>query len=138
MRVSAGVWARFRSRRLLRSKHLRTARYVNFGGVNLAAVERNEPPGAILRYDGRLATPSACVHIVRLLWLPRYTWLYCAVCPIFRPTVWTVRDLTDTANWSIDSDGRFPSKRLPEARFRARPPFDFYRLMRNYWESIGF
>ena len=34
-----------------------------------AAVERKEPPGAMLRYDGRLTTPSACPHIVRLLWL---------------------------------------------------------------------
>ena len=31
--------------------------------------ERKEPPGAMLRYDGRLTTPSACPHIVRLSWL---------------------------------------------------------------------
>jgi hypothetical protein len=26
---------------------------------------RKEPPGAILRYDGRLTTPSACLRIVK-------------------------------------------------------------------------
>jgi len=30
---------------------------------------RKEPPGAMLRYHGRLTTPSACPHIVRLSWL---------------------------------------------------------------------
>jgi len=32
-------------------------------------LRRKEPPGAMLRYDGRLTTPSACPHIVRLSWL---------------------------------------------------------------------
>jgi hypothetical protein len=32
-------------------------------------VRREEPPGAMLRYHGRLTTPSACHHIVRLSWL---------------------------------------------------------------------
>jgi hypothetical protein len=49
------------------SRHFRTAHCLNFGGVlTLAAVKRKEPPGAVLRYDGRLTTPSACSHIVRL------------------------------------------------------------------------
>jgi len=40
--------------------------HVNFAGVfALTAVECKEPPGAILRYDGRLATPSACGPIIR-------------------------------------------------------------------------
>ena len=44
--------------------------YVNFGGVlTFAAVERKEPPGAMVRFDGRLTTPSACPRIVRLSWL---------------------------------------------------------------------
>jgi hypothetical protein len=32
--------------------------------LTFAAVERKEPPGALLRYDGRLTTPSACLRIV--------------------------------------------------------------------------
>ena len=28
-----------------------------------------EPPGAVLRCDGRLTAPSTCPHIVRLWWL---------------------------------------------------------------------
>ena len=28
--------------------------------------QKREPPGVVLRYDGRLATPSACPHIVRV------------------------------------------------------------------------
>ena len=35
--------------------------------------QKREPPGAMLRYDGRLTTPSACPHIVRLSWLS-YFW----------------------------------------------------------------
>jgi hypothetical protein len=33
----------------------------------LAAVERKEPPGAMVRYDGRLTTPSACLRILQVL-----------------------------------------------------------------------
>jgi hypothetical protein len=46
--------------------------------------------------------------------------------------------LTAAANWSMDSDRSFSPKRLPKARVRARPPFAFYYLMRNYWEGFGF
>jgi hypothetical protein len=35
----------------------------------VGALRRKEPPGAMLRYHGRLTTPSACPHIVRLSWL---------------------------------------------------------------------
>jgi hypothetical protein len=52
--------------------------------------------------------------------------------------VGTVRDLTATADWSIDSDRSFLPKRLPNAQFRAKPPFVFSYLMRNYWEAVGF
>jgi hypothetical protein len=44
--------------------------------LTFAAVERKEPPGAMVRFDGRLTTPSACAHIVRLLWLSQ---LYTAI-----------------------------------------------------------
>jgi hypothetical protein len=48
-----------------------------YGGVFLGLnslgrtkwIKRKEPPGAMLRYDGRLTTPSACPHIVTLSWL---------------------------------------------------------------------
>ena len=43
------------------------ARFVDFCGT-LGVVKLKEPPGAMLRYDGRLTTPSACPHIVRLSW----------------------------------------------------------------------
>jgi hypothetical protein len=46
--------------------------------------------------------------------------------------------LTATADWSIDSDRSFPPKRLPKAQFRAKSPFAFSYLMRNYWEGFGF
>jgi hypothetical protein len=46
--------------------------------------------------------------------------------------------LTATADWSIDSDKSFAPKRLPKAQFRAKPPFVFSYLMRNYWEGFGF
>ena len=63
---------KFQSRRLLRSQHFRTAHCVNFGGVlALAAVERKEPSGAMVRYNGRLTTPSTCPHIARLSSLSR-------------------------------------------------------------------
>jgi hypothetical protein len=52
------------------------------GVLTLAAVERQEPPGAMLRYHGRLTTPSACPHIVLVLtassrfgcWTVNYDW----------------------------------------------------------------
>ena len=38
----------------------------------------------------------------------------------------------------VNSERSLSPKRLPEARFRAKPPFVFYCLMRNYWEGFGF
>jgi hypothetical protein len=52
--------------------------------------------------------------------------------------VWTVRGLTQLPIGQFDSERSFSPKRLPEAQFRAKPPFLFYYLMRNYWENFGF
>ena len=36
------------------------------GGKSLMVpLRRKKPPGAMLRYDGRLTTPSACLRIVK-------------------------------------------------------------------------
>jgi hypothetical protein len=100
--------------------------------------KKREPPGAALRYDGRLTTPSACPHIVRLSWLSSV----CAAImrylfetpssPVIR--LWFDRD----CQLVNDSERSLSPKRLTEAQFRARLPFVFYYLMRNYWEGFGF
>ena len=92
----------------------------------------------MLRYDGRLTTPSACPQIVRLSWL---SWVYRAIMrrSFEIPANRVNRSWFDrTADWSIDFERSFSPKRLPEAQFRAKPPFVFCYLMRNYWEGFGF
>jgi hypothetical protein len=43
-----------------------------------------------------------------------------------------------TAESAVGETRQFSLKSLPEAQSRAKSPFIFYYLMRNYWESIGF
>ena len=100
--------------------------------------KKREPPGAALRYDGRLTTPSACPHIVRLSWpssVCAAIMRYLFETPASRVIrLWFDRD----CQLVNDSERSLSPKRLPEARFRAKPPFVFYYLMRNYWEGFGF
>ena len=63
--IHGGLWNRFPRLKMFLDRHRGNTNDGTSSDQIPSQVKRKESPGAMVRYDGRLATPSACAWIVR-------------------------------------------------------------------------